>query len=76
LGKKLVFFNVHYVLGKENEAQPPFVIFSNHKCYFVHKVGKQTLSLGIEENGIFTLSYAGEAKDYASTAKSGQNQCC
>jgi hypothetical protein len=64
-GKKMVFLNVHYVPGMDKNLlsvseimkhNPHLhVIFSNHKCYFVDKVSKKTLTLGIEEHGIFKV---------------------
>jgi hypothetical protein len=49
------------------------VIFSNHKCYFVDKISKKTLALGIEDNGLFGLVDGVEVKELALMAKSGQS---
>jgi hypothetical protein len=57
----MTFLNVHYVLGMDKNLlciseimkHNPHsrVIFNNHKCYFVDKVNKKTLFVGIEEHG-------------------------
>ena len=64
-GKRLIFPNVCIVLGMEpnlplvNHIMRHYphldVNFSNHKCYIVDKESKKTISLCMEDYGLFRL---------------------
>ena len=49
------------------------VNFSNHKCYIVDKERKKTISLGVEDQGLFRLVDIGQVKEHALVAKSASD---
>jgi hypothetical protein len=47
--------------------------FSNHKCYIVDKETKKTISLGIEDHGLFKLVDIEQVREHALATKSASN---
>jgi hypothetical protein len=77
--KTSIFLNVYYVPSMElnllsmSQIMRHFphldVNFSNHKCYIVDQVTKKTISLGVEDHGLFRLVDIGQVKEHALATK-------